>query len=831
MRLTRCGLLRYGNLQQTWRPTAILHHVKIPRPACQARERRFSTGKQRRETHFVESFFSARSPDDVSPTESPKETKHDILARARAYNILTARQIWFESEVVNHPLRKEHNGKRLVDREPYKDDFYLWTILLDWRRLKYGDVGIRMIWEGLKFRGGLEDIPFIGYQGDRLWSAFVAAGTRNHKFLEEIVRTELKRGSQRPGFFGEVVGALLSSDSPSAAESFARMLQVAHRPNKDELFEVFVRASTADNPTSLQHYCNIYATMPPVGLYGKVIAYLCAQERFSDAWTLHRYLLSRDDLPRVFSDIQPLVMDLVNSHTRLESFLHDLTKAGVSMSAQARTFYAQERSLRLGFPSENLTIVSSSSLGMQPRALSDTFVARAFLTATLSFDSVLGGLRFFGLKTVGPSSIRAMGLSATNSQELLTRFGKLAEVEIDTGSSKFSRVVRKLAEQGQERILQDVLHSDMHADAFEDVRLQRRLLLKYYLEEDWLGVNRSLAILTVGCSNDVVQEYSANIILQAALSARNWLHVRRLITQMSKDGHQFYEISIAYMYNTILPTRNPGSRLSEDNGFDHLGFLVLIWLKVLRSGTVIPVRRWREPIRRLGMSGRLDELETLLIRLLHWYRDGRGSSRVPGDYSKTEPFEQLLSPELQSAIIDWGFIHTRHLKPELSSDSTLRPKRRYPWIRGVLFLRCLKSKHNCQVNEAVVRRACLLRLRQLFHDRTESILIRNRRSFLRNTIPFWVYVSSLEAAWREPLFVDKQQLWKQVTKTPVSSRHRRRVRVRRQVGKRASSLDASSLEALSSTKEKERPETVYKSVPSDIVVYGGPLSQGYWSSR
>lgn len=832
MRLTRSGLLRYGNLQQTWPPTAILHRARVAPPACQTSGRRFATGKLRRETHFVESFFSTRSRGDTSSSESPGETEHDILVRARAYNIQTEHQLAFESDVINDPNSRTFlRGIRLVDREPYKDDFYLWTILLDWRRLKFGDKGIRMIWEGLKCRSRLEDLPVIGYQGDRLWSAFVAAGIRNTKFLVEVVRQELRKGSQRPGFFLEVVGTLLSASNPSSAKSFARMLQIKHQPNKDELFELFVRASVAENPKALQLYCDIYATMPPIGLYGQVIAYLCAQERCSDAWTLHRYLLARDDLPQVFEDVRPLVIDLVNSHMRLESFLHELTKAGVSMNAQAKTFYAQERSLRLGFPSENLSIVSSGTLGVQPRALSDTFVARAFLTATFSFDSILGGLRFFGLKTVGPSSVRAMGLSAANSQDLMTRFDKLADVEVDTLSSRFSRVVRRLAEQGQERILQDVLRSDMHADAFEDVGLQRRLLSKCYCEADWPGVNRTLAILTVGCSDDVVKETVANLVLQAALSARNWFHVRRLVAEMSKDSHRFHEISISQMRNTILSERNPGNRPHDGKQFDDLGFLISIWLKVLRSGTMISVTRWREPIRRLGMSGRLDELEALLIRLLHWYGDERGSPSILNVHSEPQRFDELLSPALQSAIVEWGFINTRDLKPSLSGDSNSTPSRRYPWTRGILFLRRLGLQYHCRVNETVVRRACLLRLRQLFHPQTESVLVRNRRSFLRNKVPFWVYISSLEAAWTEPLFVDKQKLWKDVNEVPVGLRQRRRVRLRRQLSKHTSRLNALSGAASSNGLENHRPGTVWESIPSDVVIYGGPLSQGYWSSR
>ena len=832
MRLIRCGLPRYRTLQQQWRLTAALGGATAFPRVCQTRGVWLPPRIIHQNSSFVESFFSARSPHKIQSTESLEETKQDILARARAYNILTVDQIDFESDVVHNPNRRGYVcGVRLIDRQPYREDFYLWTILLDWQKLQFGDKGIRSIWEGLKFRCRKVNLPFTGYQGDRLWSAFVSAGTRNHRFLEEVIRYELRKGGHRPHFFWEVVGALLESKSPSSAKSFARMLQGRHRPSKEELFDLFVLASTAKTATVLQLFCDIYLGLPLATLYGKSISYLCAEERFSDAWMMHRYLLSREDLPQTFEEVKPLVVDLVNHNMRLESLLHELAKAGISMEAQARTFYAQERSLRLGFSSENLNIVSSKTLGVQPRSLSDSFVASAFLTATFSFDSILGGLRFFGLKAVGPSSIRAMGLTSADSQELMVRFAKLSDLEIDTGSSRFSRTVKKLAQEGQEQLLQNVLRSDQHADCFEDLNLQRRLLLKYYRDEDWDSVNRTLVILTVGSSGDIARENAANLLLRTALSAHKWSHVRRIMAEMSRDGHRFHESSIARMYRTILSKREPASRPVVQKDFDDLGFLVSIWLGVIRSGTMIPAARWREPIRRLGMCGRLDDLESLLTKLLQCYGKGRTPQTTIGGHTGNEEVKQLLSPALQSAIVAWGFIHTRHLKPVLKSGSPFGGSIQHPWIRGIAFLRSLKDRHGCNIDLAVVQRACLLRLCQLFHHQSESILHRNRRSMSRNRLPLWLYVEALENAWSEPL-LDKQQLWKAVTtQAPVGLRHRRRVSLRRQLGRHFKNRNASPAAAFNGKQKEYRQETLQQNAPTDFVIHGGPLSQAYWSSR
>jgi hypothetical protein len=96
----------------------------------------------------VESFFSAQSLLDAEEDESQEETEIDILARARAYNIRKLDQLSFESGVRVSGARA--HLARLVDRPPHKTDFYLWSILLDYQRLKFGDKGVRLIWAGLK---------------------------------------------------------------------------------------------------------------------------------------------------------------------------------------------------------------------------------------------------------------------------------------------------------------------------------------------------------------------------------------------------------------------------------------------------------------------------------------------------------------------------------------------------------------------------------------------------------------------------------------------------------------------------------------------------------
>lgn len=774
----------------------------------------------------MESFFSAQNH-DVQRDESLEETENDILARAKAYNILTIDQLSFESFVSHRTQYSNH--ARLVDRQPYNTDFYLWSILLDFQRLKFGDKGVRLVWAGLKQRS-VPDLPYIGYQGDRFWSAFVSVGTRSHDFLTEIIRYELRHGRKRPRFFLEVVGALLNSESPQSAKSFARMLQVPHLPDKEELYDLFVLASASKSQESLQIFCEIYGALTPAGLYPKIVSYLCAQQRFSDAWVMHRHLISHEDLPQTFQDLQPLVLDLVKNHMRLDSLLHELAKAGVSMKAQARSFYSQERSLRFGFASDNLNVVSSNTLGVRPRSMSDEFAARAFLTATFSFDSILGGLRFFGLKTIGPSSIRAIGLTSANSQELTDRFVKLAANDVDTGSSRFSRVVKKVAEEGKEKLLRDVLHSDQHADVVEDLRLQRRLLLQYYEEEDWPSVERTLAILTVGggFNETAANERATNFLLQAALKARKWRHVRTIMADMKLGNHTFSEASIAKMYSAVLSIRDPSRLPVARDAFDELSVISSLWLEVLRSGTRIPTLRWREIMRRLGMYGRLDELENLLGQLIYFYGYGWALKSAANGWAVfAEDHDQLLSPELQSAIVAWGFIHTRHLKPVVGAP--FGGLKRHPWLRGVLFLRNLKDKHGCNIDKKVVRMACLLRLRQLFHYKTESILIRNRRSRTRNKVPLMHYIEALSVAWGEPLFFDIAGLPKVITThAPISSRQNRRVAMRKQFGSHEPMLKNAAHDSLNNMDVGQGQDQVEESKPSGVVIYGGPLSQAYW---
>jgi hypothetical protein len=62
---------------------------------------------------------------------------------------------------------------------------------------------------------------------------------------------------------------------------------------------------------------------------------------------------------------------------------------------------------------------------------------------------------------------------------------QLKEYGISLGTSTFSKLVRKFALENKVDLLSDLLSSDQHPGALEDLNLQESLLASYHEARDW----------------------------------------------------------------------------------------------------------------------------------------------------------------------------------------------------------------------------------------------------------------------------------------------------------------------------------------------------------
>jgi hypothetical protein len=642
-----------------------------------------------------------------------------ILERAQAFGIMTVEDILRQCAFKDRSLY----GAQLVNRKPYSDTLELWCILLDFQMLRFGEQGVRRLWHVMKDKGGRVDEFFEGPVSDRLWAVLISTGLKSPSWLRQLCKHEMRFGAKRSSLCVDIVGNFLAINKPRTAYLFAQELQDSHPVTSDDAYHLFMQACHSINKDALKNFLSVCKTFQKARIYSRAIPYLCSQERFVDAWTMHKFLLSRGDLPSDFASVKPLIAHIASAKDRFEEFLQGLKDHDIAYENQARRVQEHQKSLQYGIASGTLNIVSSGTMGVQPSALSDKFVARAFATKTLSFDLILHGLHLLGLREIGPLALHQISLSAGIPPEICRRLELLKELSIDHGSSTYARVVTTLAKQGKATLLSDVLASDQHPDVFEDVDLQEKLLAQYYRDSDWRQVNRTLAILRVANQEFLyderlsMQETSLNVLLRSVLRIGDWPGVIKIVGQVKLCGCRLTTRTLRCMHNTILSKRQPARRPILNKHFDDIGFLLSLYQTAKNGSIQIPPTFWREPIRRLGKLRRWSDLERMVFWLAARYSQHRAASKRD-IIVKEHVISRIFSPSFQEAVVEWAFLRPKsHLSgapSRLDFEARQSDGNFVGFERGVKVLRMLHDQHGVVVDETHVRIACLRGLRKRF---------------------------------------------------------------------------------------------------------------------
>lgn len=667
------------------------------------------------ESHSCDESENKHFPTGFSQTATTDNAQwEDLLDRAGVYGIRDRDRLYFEADVGH----MTDIGSRLVDNPPGRQNIDLWQILLVAQALQNGHDGIKAIWRGMKFRG--EEFRFEGNdpQIDALWQTFLSAGAEDEKFLRSLYQQCKMSAFKRPGLFSEIVGAALEGRKPELASRFAASISQSHYRGREDLLRVFYAACHSTNANALRAFCDVYLVVPKTDIYTEVSSALWEQDRPTDAFMMHSFLVSKRDLPPRFELLEPYINHSVLHNESLDKFLTPLASAGVSFEAQARRLWARGRSRVDGVSAESLNIVASKTLGVSPNKPSDSFIARAFATQAFSFEFAVNSLRMIGLIEVGPLAIRQMVLTASDLDSLQTRFQKLQELEIDLGSSTFVRVLKNVCEAGRWEMVQALVHNDLHHEVFEDAELQERLLIEYYRKKDWLQLNRTLVILSDGHFDQHAQARSANLLLRSMMQVGDWAAAINLATSIQERGLSISKALAGRIRAIFDDTRN--STFARSGDMDRIAFLTGMLQNVVASGcATLKPKSWLDPLRALGRLGRLRELECLVYWIAEWY--------MPMGQVQARRVHKLFDEKFQKSLLSWCFRPHKGMR-------WMSPVRCLRWTR---VLRRLRDVYGVAVKEHTIRWEFICRLRYLFAIKMRptahnaSARIRNRTQLSR----------------------------------------------------------------------------------------------------
>ena len=669
-------------------------------------------------------------------------------------------------------------GTKLVDNPKFAWDVSLWKELLLYRQRHYGDRGTIDIWKGMRVRCGI-DVPVVGEAGRFFWLSFIDVGLKRVSFLIELSDHAQdaweRRGKKWHGFYAAVVGGYLRRRFFRRALKWHWLLKDIHLSQPNDVLMILKRAMMSKG--GLKAFRAICRTIEGHKIYSSVVPMLWQEHRVDDALGMHHLLVRKNDGPRTVEEVEPLLRHLRihGSKKGAQQFLQEMIDSGAGDRSHWLQLLEHEGAKsdcandggKSSTPTHEPRVLIDSS-GKKTR-FTDDFGARLFATKPFSLELIVAGLHMFSVQAIGPLTLRQMALRARDVHEVAEQIEALKKAGISIGNSVFSRVVQKLVARRDNRTLQDVLHSDQHPDVFEDLRIQELLLSSYTLSQDWRQVNKTYAILSVLSDED---PYNLNVQFRNAVNTRRWSETTDIIEQMRDKNVTISQRSVTRMARAALPLRRPGRRPQQTRAWSKSLWHLLGTLQhVAKCGGQVGPRSWKEGLKRLGMSGRWEEFESLCLWLVDFYSNSTtwhpnasipaevtpGHERARSQLAKAQTRSALLaifSLPLLQGIITWGFsILPRSLhkaKPVLDpwgkSDQAL-----IPWVRGLILLRRLKEK-GVLIHDRAVRKACRHRLAVLYGKYRQSNRKRNRALRRGNPYKLEELLRDMDVAWGKPLF-------------------------------------------------------------------------------
>ncbi|KAI9767883.1 MAG: hypothetical protein M1840_005376 [Geoglossum simile] len=651
----------------------------------------------------------------------------DICMRQRLASI---EQLYVESDVDGTVL-----AGKLVDDPDHFDNFQLWVILLDFRERLQGLDGIKKVWRGLRLRNIA--LPVGGTPASTLWSRFLDLGLTDQNAMESILlhaRSQYDTTGQRwPGVYEKIIGYHLRNN-PLGVPWWHDRLKADHPPHGQCLMALASVASRSKK--SLAAFRWIYLRCDQRNVYSTLIPSLCSRRKYRLALRWHFWFIKMGDFPPS--------LDVVTEHLApgiskkdLEEVVRNLREAGsFPAGREPKSPEPEEVTAGNGVVAgisrriRSIMTTYGDKLDILRKPPDDEICARCFVTDGWSVDAVLNGMEILGVKAIGPLSLRELALREKTPDKIANRIIQMERAGISTGESVFSRLVKKLSINNKATLLTDILHCDQHPDVFEDREVQISLLGKYLDCMDWRQFRRTIAILTE-LSHDPEME-NWNVVLQVLLNCGREHVARQLLEHMRMEGMLIKQESIFCLTRGLLRRRNQGKApVSNRKQYDDLGFVRNLLSGIIQSGSRVQPRIWRELMIRFGMTGRLDELESLVLWLLQWYNPSR-CGQVPrmsyfdprvDSFTSTPRREKasyiLFHPHMINSLIAWGFIHElSRLRspvryPAQAFVTNVFRSTTHPWARGLRLVKELENR-GVRVPIATIRRACQLRLLSLY---------------------------------------------------------------------------------------------------------------------
>ena len=666
----------------------------------------------------------------------------------------------------------------LINDNVHAENWNMWLELIRFRYRHHGPQSMQTLFQEIMRRD--MSLPTKGVLGEELWSLLITASHGNSDFLLDVISYSIQvkeaTGDVWPALYYNVLIHVFRTD-PALAYYMHRRLKNLSPPVLGDYQKLFGQCSRLDRVDVFETLYRDYAVQ---GMYEIIVPELCRLQKYRDAVKWHDLLFANQDFPSDFDHLHPLLKFLaeIGDDRQMERIAKDLSEACGKAFPTQEVPDATEKFIRKHIPISRA--VFNRHLAeihhLSPRHLSDSFCARLFATRLFSIGTIISGLQMMAVSTIGPLTMRELAMRDTyRIEDFCSHLAQMKDGGMVPDNSVFSTLLHNLALKKEKPLFRSLAECDLHPDAFEDTNLQERLLGQYYERNDRLQFERTLAAITVRCREEDLLKWRLNLTLRCQITLRRTEAVIASLENMKREQVTITTRSSRHLRNRWLSERLPGQGPETTK---ELSIIINTSLSALRSGRYVPFKSWREIMRRLGMAGRLDEVESLALCLVDLYTNRTGKiplakhiaarqKKLSRNKKSQARLSTLFTLAAQHAIIAWGFQQEAkgmprvyRIKPGLIDPVQYQP----PWMWGLMLLKQLQSR-GVPIHQSTIARICQIRLRTLFGPgestrpiNRRSQLIKDQRTQGRDRWALKFYIREMEKVWGEDLFRSGQKV-------------------------------------------------------------------------
>lgn len=583
----------------------------------------------------------------------------------------------------------------------------------------HSDDALKDIWRDIleSFGDGEPGLPVSGEDADRIWGELISLGARDEMVMHELCdyseQLWARERRERSTFYAEVVAAFIKYQKYSMAIHYHEELFRKIDIGPFDLLKVL--RDGCNKVEDLACFQKLYDALEDQHLYDDVVSHLCSNYRFEEAMIMHNFFMHRQDYPSNPETIKTLGIYVTSQGKDvLENFKRQLGEANFNISDSLFLFEPENDS----------------------QEWNDVKIASIF--ATLCPTSIIVDiLAKSGITKLGPLSIQQLCLRSKTLKAVSQQLRILSEKGITLNDAVYNRLVERIVTEGDELLFAEAISNVKDPATLEDVGYYKKLLILQYKAGEWGKLHFTRTILSL---NGILDAYVHNTILQEDLrphgdrNRRQWRQAMQTLEIMDGKGIAISPSSLEFIRGGPLHREN----IYAEQWGPALEFTTILCRSLQRSPTTVPTGFWHHVIDLLGFSGRLAELERLVVHLASENYFGRrsfvnesmsGDQRMTGMLGKDFRLNKLykipqndkhllFSAKMQQNLIKWGFRHQLN-SPWVPGSQKLsrisRPMTPNGTGFGLYLLKKIRDENGVIVPDKLIKDSVLNRLRTMMN--------------------------------------------------------------------------------------------------------------------